>query len=857
MTSGSGALNEKALSLFEQALEQERGMRTAWIKAQAGENTALREKALSYLSRDKMTQGAFHTGGAFHETLDDTAMPERIGAYKITGLIGRGGMGAVYRGERASGDFDHDVAIKVVRPGAMSDKLVARFETERQTLASLSHPNIARLFDGGKLENGAPYIVMEYIDGLPITEFADKHKLSKTERLALFKAVCNAVSHAHQNLIIHRDITPSNVLVDKEGQVKLIDFGIAKPFDEDAAVLDMEHSHKSHSLASLSFTPGFAAPERSQGAGANTLSDIYSLGKLLKTLLVSSAQDQELNAVIGKATALEPENRYDTVNALKIDIENYISGFPVNAGAPSPGYKFKKFIGRNKLSALLVSGAAIGLLGAFAVTLFQYQRAEAALVDANTRFGETRELTSFLIDELSSDLRYLPGTLPIIEKVNATSSKYLDILATASETDPSVLFDYAKALAQLGDVMMQSGGANLSNTDEGLAKIQEGVKVLRKLESEDPDNADIQLALADALSDYAFYSAFHRGRFEGMNEMFLESQKHFDNVIKQQPDNVDALTLRARTKLLAINYDVFIGDGPLQDYADLRSEFTSLVTRFPEHKKVLPYYASFLNYIPTARSKSWKTPEMKPINLSDKPKYDQSVKDLIQSIGIYENLLADEPTNTNYIYQIVNTIKELVVLHGIHTSWMLTDFQLVDTYAQIGNRTGRSGIAKLIKTDDRFKQRREIAEVLGPLLDKSDTLLKQIEPYDGASFTHIYGAFYNLKARSTYEAKFRLDLDAAELYTDQALAIAEGFMQAQPDFRNAALETAVSLTEKSYLQLLQQLLYGDDHSRKICGNLNRAKTIWVDGTARWGEIIDYKVDVETTDHLFEKAGCKG
>ena len=851
MTSGSGALNEKALALFEMALEQERGTRTAWIKKQAGANHALRDKALSYLSRDKMTQGAFHTGGAFHETLDDTAVPERIGAYKITGLIGRGGMGAVYRGERASGDFDHDVAIKVVRPGAMSDKLVARFEAERQTLASLSHPNIARLFDGGTLESGAPYIVMEYIDGLPITEFANKNKLSKTERLALFKAVCSAVSHAHQNLIIHRDITPSNVLVDKEGQVKLIDFGIAKPFDEDAAVLDMEHS-----LASLSFTPGFAAPERSQGAGANTLSDIYSLGKLLKTLLVSSAQDVELNAVISKATALEPENRYDTVNALKSDIENYTGGFPVNAGVPSPGYKFKKFIGRHKIGTLLAGGAAIGLLGAFAVTLFQYQRAEEALVDANTRFGETRELTSFLIDELSSDLRYLPGTLPIIEKVNVTSSKYLDILATASETDPSVLLDYAKALAQLGYVMMESGGANLSNTEKGLAKIQEGVRILRILESEDPGNADIQFALADALADYAINNMQHRGNFEGMNDMFLESQKYFDNVIRQQPGNVDALRLRARVKLLAINLDVFTGDGELPDFSDIRSEFESLVSRFPDDKRVLPYYAKFLNTAPAMLSESWETAEMTPIAVSEKSKYDQAVKDLTLSAKINEGLLAEEPTNTEHLYNFVYAVKELTGLHGIHTSWMLTDFQLVDAYAQIGNRTGRSGIAKLIKTDERFKQRREIAEVLGPLLDKSDTLLKQIEPYDGASFTHVYGAFYNLKALSIYEAKFRLDLDAGEDYMDQAIAFAEGFMRAQPDFRNAVLETAVSLTEKSYLQLFQQTLYGDDHSREICHNLTRAKALWADGTARWGEIVDYKVDVEMTDHLFEKAGCK-
>ncbi|HHL43012.1 MAG TPA: serine/threonine protein kinase, partial [Hellea balneolensis] len=242
MTTHSDDSNAKALKLFERALDQPKHNRVQWIKDQTPNDAQLRKKALSYLSRDEDASKAIQTGGALYETLDDTAIPEQIGAYKIISLIGRGGMGSVYRGQRASGDFDHDVAIKVVRPGAMSDKLVARFENERQTLANLSHPNIARLYDGGTLDNGAPYIVMEFIDGVPVTEWAKQQNLSKPKRLQLFKSVCMAVEHAHQNLIIHRDITPSNVLVDKSGQVKLIDFGIAKPFDEDAALNDMENS---------------------------------------------------------------------------------------------------------------------------------------------------------------------------------------------------------------------------------------------------------------------------------------------------------------------------------------------------------------------------------------------------------------------------------------------------------------------------------------------------------------------------------------------------------------------------------------------------------------------------------------
>ena len=254
-------LDKRVVELFTEALDQPSATRRDWIVLQAGDNHVLRDRVLEMLVADSSANMSLKTGGASADAAQPPT-PDRIGAYRITGLIGQGGMGAVFEGERDSGDFTHKVAIKVIRPGVLSDALIARFRRERQILADLGHAHIARLLDGGELDDGSPYIIMEYIDGEPITAWADQQGLGLDDRLWLFADACSAVRHAHQNLIVHRDITPSNVLVTQAGQVKLIDFGIAKPNDIDA----IPTQANSNSLVSLSFTPGFAAPERAQGA---------------------------------------------------------------------------------------------------------------------------------------------------------------------------------------------------------------------------------------------------------------------------------------------------------------------------------------------------------------------------------------------------------------------------------------------------------------------------------------------------------------------------------------------------------------------------------------------------------------
>jgi len=499
MTKNSDQLSAIALDLFERSLRLPKDGREDWIRHEAGTDTALCDKALAYLSHDSSDGGAFHTGGAFNETLDDTAAPEQIGAYKITGLIGRGGMGAVYRGERVSGDFDHDVAIKVVRPGVLSPKLIARFETERQILANLSHPNIARLFDGGTLENGAPYLVMEFIDGVPITDWIKNRDISYRERLNMFLTTCRAVGHAHQNLIIHRDITPSNVLVTPTGDVKLIDFGIAKPFDE-----SIEAIESAHSLASLSFTPGFAAPERSRGAAANTLSDIFSLGKLLWEL-AAAPEKAELVSIADKATAQEPEGRYRTVGALMNDVESHLGGYPVSAHAQSAGYKFRKFVYRHQAGTLLTSLATLGLISAFAITLVQYRQAEAARVEADKRFGEVRELANFMLFDLYDQLKVVSGNTKSLTSIADKSRTYLDALNSDQRASMDLKLETAIGYKRLSDVIGNPITTNLGRRDESAELIGTARDEMEALLEQNPGNADVMRALADAFLSFAVY----------------------------------------------------------------------------------------------------------------------------------------------------------------------------------------------------------------------------------------------------------------------------------------------------------------------------------------------------------------
>ena len=273
--------------IFDQALslksDDRADERAAFLATACGPDVELRQEVESLLASDDQAGTKFLNTPAVNLARPDSIAPPsrvglRIGAYRIVEEIGHGGMGEVYRAGRADGQYEKEVAIKLVRGGYDTASVLDRFRHERQILASLDHPNIARLLDGGTTDEGIPYLVMELIVGTPIDRYCDAHQLNVSDRLRLFLQVCSAVQYAHQRLVIHRDIKPGNILVTKEGVPKLLDFGIAKILDPAAG---------SETTVAAPMTPEYASPEQVRGEPITTASDVYSLGVVLYQLLAS------------------------------------------------------------------------------------------------------------------------------------------------------------------------------------------------------------------------------------------------------------------------------------------------------------------------------------------------------------------------------------------------------------------------------------------------------------------------------------------------------------------------------------------------------------------------------------------
>ncbi|QQS45454.1 MAG: protein kinase [Acidobacteriota bacterium] len=403
--------------IFEAALDREPSDRALFIAEQANGDESIRRAAEEML-RDYDEAGDFLEEPALVEFGLDPAhfdpgyeLGRRIGSYRIAGEIGRGGMGAVYLAERADDAYDKRVAIKMVWAGGLTSELNRRFNIERRVLAALDHPNIARLIDGGVTEDGWSYVVMEYVDGIPITEFCRQHKLSVVERLQLFQSVCEAVQYAHQNLIVHRDLKPSNILVTQKGEVKLLDFGIAKILDPTE-----DPSGESQTQTLFNFlTPEYASPEHICGRRITTASDVYSLGVLLHELLTgarpfnpTSRSPQELirlieafepslpsqitapledagrkqlrgdlDNIILKALQKEPSSRYQSVRQLSEDIARHLNGEPVIAREATTAYRLGKRLRRNKALAVGLALFGIALITGLIITRIQLRASQA------------------------------------------------------------------------------------------------------------------------------------------------------------------------------------------------------------------------------------------------------------------------------------------------------------------------------------------------------------------------------------------------------------------------------------------------------------------------------------------------
>ncbi len=509
---------ERIQSIFLSVADKPPQERASLLEAACGDDCHLRGEVELLLESD-----SHETSGIFAAIATEAALVTqhpglsiegtRVGPWRLVRELGHGGMGTVYLAARADREYEAQVAIKLVRQGLDTDFILHRFRRERQILAGLEHPNIARMFDGGTQSDGIPYFVMEYVDGSWITRYAAEHKLSVEDRVRLFIPVCSAVAYAHRHFIVHRDLKPPNILIDRAGVPKLLDFGVSK----------LLHSDQTERADQDMLTPDYASPEQIVGDPVTLAADLYSLGAVLYELLthnrprhiercspvaieraicqdpvappsVSAANDRslarrlkgDLDSIILKAVQKKPSNRYASVDLLAEDLQRFLDHRPVKARPASTRYRVAKFVRRNRLSVALAAMVALAVVAGAVV-----ERRQSVI--AQQRSEDVRKLATSVVFDVDDAVRSLPGSTRARQLIARTGIDYLTNLSSNSAGDWDLKRELAAAWTRIG---ASKGGLNSSNLgDAGAALVSFGKasKLLDEVQQHDPFDAKAAL----------------------------------------------------------------------------------------------------------------------------------------------------------------------------------------------------------------------------------------------------------------------------------------------------------------------------------------------------------------------------
>lgn len=530
--------------IFQQALEIASEDRTRYLRYACGDDTELQREIASLLAVE--TAATYldtppYAAPVLPKRAGEDLLGQRIGVYRVTRLLGRGGMGEVYEAVRDDEQFDQKVALKIVRHEMNVEFVRQRFLSERQILASLRHSNVAHLLDGGTTPDGLSYFVMEYIEGEPITEYCRARELSAADKVRLFQQVCAAVQHAHQKLVVHRDLKPNNILVTKDGTVKLLDFGIAKVLDPAL--------HRREALDTAPevrlMTPDYASPEQVRGLVITTASDVYSLGAVLYELLTemrphkfSTLSPLEIERVVCETEVLkpsevmrqtshtrrtqrlgsdldnivlmamrkEPERRYQSVAQFAEDLQRYLDGRPIIARADTIRYRTSKFLRRNRLPVIATAIVFLSLVTGLAVATYQARRAER-------RFQQVRKLAHTYLFEVNAELQALPGSTKARELVVKTALEYLDSLAQEAGNDTALQLELAQAYDRVGNVQGNPYDQNRGDSAAALRSFEKAQAIYQRLLARDNTNPQLITALAALQARLApLYSDLGRSR---------------------------------------------------------------------------------------------------------------------------------------------------------------------------------------------------------------------------------------------------------------------------------------------------------------------------------------------------------
>jgi serine/threonine protein kinase/tetratricopeptide (TPR) repeat protein len=541
---------------LEQALSLTEEQRSAWLQSFRLEKPELATLLQQLLEEYReLAEEHFLERMPIRVAKGLSVFDPKLGAYSLISLIGQGGMGSVWLAERTDGRFERRVAVKFLPFAMISGVGAERFKREGKILGQLTHAHIAELMDAGVTPNGEPYLILEYVEGLPIDQYCDRQKLDVDARIRLFLDVVSAVGHAHANLIVHRDIKPPNVLVRNDGQVKLLDFGIAKFLAEDAnpaaTLLTIE--------GRAAMTPQFAAPEQVTGESITTATDVYALGVLLYLLLTGQhpagqklhstvelvraiveceppqpsnaitfkgakelaekrastpekLQRQlrgDLDTIIGKALKKKPAERYPSVTALADDLQRFLRHEPIRARPDTIGYRAAKFVRRNRTVLALTAAAIALVIGSLSAGLYVANRERKI---AEHRFAEVRQLANKFI-ALDNEIRGLPGSTQVRMRMVADSLQYLSSLSTEAPVDQDLALEIAYAYVRVAHAQGDPTSPNLGQFAEAAASLNNATKFVDPILAKDPQNqralfiattiAHDRMNLADTLGDQA------------------------------------------------------------------------------------------------------------------------------------------------------------------------------------------------------------------------------------------------------------------------------------------------------------------------------------------------------------------
>lgn len=580
---------DKVKIIFEQALKIDSDKRDDFLNEQCENDDEIKNEVLSLLNVYGKTTNFLEIPPRLNEpeksaeNFKDSFIGKRIGNYLIEGEAGVGGMGIVYKGRRADEEFEQTVAIKILRHYFNSEYIVKRFQNERQTLANLQHPNIARLLDGGTTDDGLPYLVMEYIDGKSLIEYCDEQNLNIRQRLDIFRLVCGAVQYAHQNLIVHRDIKPGNILVNKQGKPKLLDFGIAKLLDEKIA----EEDNQLTKTGMLHLTPEYASPEQIKGERITTSSDIYSLGILLYQLLtghqpyrVTSSSPVELSKIVTdeqvikpsekfqlteeiltsdgttkqitpqsvsktrgekpekilhhlkgdidniilKAIQKDPERRYVSVEQFSEDIGRHVIGYPVIACKDTVKYRFSKFVQRHKVGFISSIIFVLFLIASVIIISWQANIAATERDNAIIEAKKSENVNDFLQRLLSS----------VDPEEIGRDVKVYDILEKAAENIETELIDQPEIEASIRSTLGNTY-VNLGEYDKGKPFLEKALSINEDIYGKESEQTAVSLhdlgLYYDWVGDFKAADALYDKSIKILRKVLNQPTKSFADVL--------------------------------------------------------------------------------------------------------------------------------------------------------------------------------------------------------------------------------------------------------------------------------------------------------------------------------------